>query len=175
MQQIVFKKKRKFILIFAQVRTSIPISGSDKFSVLQRRLGVIVGAGVGVFVFIILMIILTCVKFKKRRISRQLENGKVDPRVQDALTTTNTVGTLGSYHGHHHNNHHNHNNHNNHNNTNSQYHHNTITRLGNGNGNGNGSSPGHMSPEFLTYRHYSIATDSGFNSASIATTELERL
>ncbi|CAG7821723.1 unnamed protein product, partial [Allacma fusca] len=80
------------------------------------------------------------------------QNGKVDHRVTDALTTTNNVGTLGGYH---HNNHHHH-----------HHHH----------GNGNSTAtPGNLSPEFLTYRHYSITTDGGLHPSHTTTTELERL
>jgi hypothetical protein len=138
-------------------------------------MGVIVGAAVGVIVFIILLIIITCVKFKKRRaISRQQNgNGKVDHeslRQTDALTPSNTtnIGTLGStYHNHILPNNH------------QFHHHHTLTRI-NGNGNGNGSPGGHLvqSPEFLTYRHhYSIATDNnGLHTQAIGgITEMDRL
>jgi len=140
------------------------------------------------------MILLTCVKVKKRHVRRQEENGKFDPnqhhRVQDALPTTNAVGTLGSYHSscnnhsdfmHHHHHHH-------HNTVNSSAY-STLTRLDvNGKNNGINSSSGgtsiigiagggggvggnnggcHLSPEFLTYRNYSIGADTN--------TEMERL
>lgn len=146
-------------------------------------MGVIVGAVVGAVVFIILMTILTCVKFKKRRIHRQQENGKINGdhnsirAASEALTPTLTDATVlgagGPLGGYHHNNH-NSLNHN-------PYHHHhqggTLTRI---NGNGNGSSQGHMSPEFLTYRHYSIATDNGVGggvhtNSIAASTEMDRL
>ncbi|XP_035710126.1 protein artichoke [Folsomia candida] len=160
-----------------KVRTSISVSGSDKFSILQRRMGVIVGAAVGVVVFIVLMTILTCVKLKKSRragATREEENGKSDHHnnhlgVTEALTPPNGTNGLGTLnYGH---------------NT-LQFHNghtHTLTRMGNGNGNSavvtSPNRGGRMSPEFLTYRHYSIATDNnGVNiMQSMATTDLDRL
>jgi hypothetical protein len=161
-----------FLLV--QITTSAPLSGSDRFSFLQRRLGVIVGAGVGVIVFFVLMILLTCVKCKKRRLLQRSQsngNGKIDPNnptLEDAVTTTHAVGSLAGYHHHPHHLH--------------QHHHSisqgeymsTLTRNKNGGGgittasNGNGTFlRGGMSPEFPTYRHYSITTDTP--------TEMDRL
>lgn len=54
------------------MRTTVHPSDSEKWAVLiQRRLGVIVGAALGVVVFVILLTTLACVKLRKRRLHRQ--------------------------------------------------------------------------------------------------------
>jgi len=53
-----------------QIRTSI-YATDGKLTLLQRRLGVIVGAVVGFFVFIVLITTMICVKFRKKRVMRQ--------------------------------------------------------------------------------------------------------
>jgi len=95
-----------------------------------------------------------------------VQNGKIDHHLTDALTPTNNVGTLGRYHQSQ-NNHHGHGHH----------HHHLQHHLHHGGSNGNGgvSTPGNLSPEFLTYRHYSLTTDSGLHPSQTTTTELERL